>query len=171
MVNPSVMELASKIESLDYYCVSKGRYPLYQAILWIEEQFLPYQEIIFEAEISAILKKISSSEILEFLGLWSKGVNPKELLNLDLTSTSSYSRGIEDVVFGYNQDLEKFPQLNLLLVSSQQSGLPVWFEQFPGAIIDSTALQDTLKLMSQLAIIDFFGIDRSGPEWNTVRAS
>lgn len=143
------MELAAKIESLAYYCVSKGRYPLYQASLWTEEQLLPYQKKISEAEISAILKKISSSDILQFLGLWSKGVNPKELLNLDITSTSSYSQGIEDVVFGYNRDSENLPQINLLLVSSQRSGLPVWFEQLPGAIIDSTALQDTLKLMSQ----------------------
>lgn len=143
------MELASKIESLAYYCASQGRYPLYQASLWTEEQFLPYRAKLSEAEISAILKKITSSEILQFLGLWSKGVNPKELLNLDITSTSSYSKCIEDVVFGYNRDLEKLPQINLLLVSSQRSGLPVWYEQLPGAIIDSTALQDTLKLMSQ----------------------
>ena len=54
-------------------------------------------------------------------------------------------------MYGYNRDREKLPQINLLMIVSQTSKLPLWYEQLPGAISDPTTIKDTVKLLSQAA--------------------
>ena len=72
-------------------------------------------------------------------------------LSLDITSVSSYSQNsIPDVSRGYNRDRENLPQINLLMLVSQRSRLPLWFEQLPGAIADITTIKDTIRLLKEL---------------------
>ena len=48
-----------------------------------------------------------------------------EFLAYDVTSISSYSKGIESLEWGYNRDKEKLPQLNLGMYYGESSGLPL----------------------------------------------
>lgn len=52
----------------------------------------------------------------------------------------------------YNWDREKLPQINLLIVVSQKTKVPVWFDQLPRAINDVKTLRDTIKLLSHVGI-------------------
>lgn len=144
--------LTDKLLSLAYFCAQGSRQPLYTAAKWSEDQKLPGDIHLSERDISEVLGSISASQILEFLTLWIKGTPVDNRLSLDITSISSYSKGNPDVMFGYNRDHEKLPQINLLFIVDQETKLPVWFEQLPGAISDMTTVKDTTQMLDQIGV-------------------
>ena len=142
-------DLAKRILSLVYFLARGGRDPLYSAANWSRDQVLPAEKDLSEGEIAATLRAITPSMILSFQLAWIKKFSKTERLSLDLTSVSSYCRNISDVTWRYNRDKEKLPQINLLMIVSQQRKMPVWIEQLPGAIADSTTLKDLFKALKQ----------------------
>ncbi len=141
--------LTDYLLSLAYYAATTNA-PLYAASDWSETQILPTKKPITEQEICKTLDAVSSGEILTFLGKLLKRTPKEHRLSLDITSISSYSRNISDVMPGYNRDKEKLPQVNLLMMVDQQTKRPVWFEQLPGALADVSTLKDTVHLLKQL---------------------
>lgn len=72
-------------------------------------------------------------------------------------------------MYGYNRDREKLPQINLLMIVSQTSKLPIWYEQLPGAISDPTTIKDTVKLLSQAAHSPLkIVVDRGFASWENI---
>lgn len=142
-------ERANLILSLAYYAASTNA-PLYAASDWSENEVLPTNKSITEQEICATLDAISGGDVLSFLGKLLKRTPKEHRLSLDITSVSSYSHNISDVMPGYNRDKEKLPQINLLMMVDQQSKLPVWFEELPGALADVSTLKDTVRLLKQI---------------------
>jgi hypothetical protein len=161
--------LADKILSLAYYCASQDCSPLYKASIWSRDQVLPCRESLSEFNIAGILNTIHPNQILSFLSGWVKTVEPKDRYSLDITSVSSYSTRNYDVMYGYNRDREKLPQINLLMIVSQTSKLPIWYEQLPGAISDPTTIKDTVKLLSQAAHSPLkIVVDRGFASWENI---
>ena len=142
-------DLSKRILSLVYFIARGGRDPLYTAANWSRDQILPIQKSMTEDDIAQTLSDITASKILTFMISWMKKFPKNERLSLDITSISSYSRQISDVTWGYNRDHEKLPQINLLMIVSQESRSPVWIEQLPGAISDNTTLKDVFKVLKQ----------------------
>lgn len=142
-------ELTDDILTLAYYCASQDSAPLYCADVWSRDQVLPREGSLSQADIAQILNTISPSKCLDFLSSWLKTVDPQDRLSLDITSVSSYSTRNYDVKYGYNRDGESLPQINLLMMVSQTTKLPIWYEQLPGAIADITTLKDTTRLLRQ----------------------
>lgn len=142
-------EQSNQLLSLAYYCATEGRCPLYRASGWSEDQKLPGGVQFTEAQIAKLLGTTKLDAIFTFLTEWLKTSTLDERLSLDITSVSSYSRRNEDVMLGYNRDREKLPQINLLMVVSQKTKLPLWYEQLPGAISDATTIIDTVKSFVQ----------------------
>ena len=146
------VDLANRLLALAYYCASEGRSPLYRASVWSEDQKLPGNVRFTEAGISKLLRETKVDDILSFLTEWLKTSASDERMSLDITSVSSYGRNNEDVMLGYNRDGEKLPQVNLLMVVSQKTKLPLWYEQLPGAINDITTLVDTTRAFVQTGV-------------------
>lgn len=142
--------LAQRILSLAYYCAFDGRQPLSRMNIWFDDQYLPWKNGFSLGMIEKTLMEITASDILAFQQAWMKQVPRNDRLSLDITSVSSYCRNIADVARGYNRDHENLPQINLLMLVSQTTRLPLWFEQLPGAIADITTVKDTVKLLKQL---------------------
>lgn len=142
--------LAQRILSLAYYCAFDGRQPLSRMNIWFDDQYLPWENGFSLGMIEKTLMEITASDILSFQQAWVKQVPRNDRLSLDITSVSSYCRNIPDVARGYNRDRENLPQINLLMLVSQTTRLPLWFEQLPGAIADITTVKDTVKLLKQL---------------------
>lgn len=142
--------LAQRILSLAYYCAFDGRQPLSRMNIWFDDQYLPWKNGFSLGMIEKTLMEITASDILAFQQAWMKQVPRNDRLSLDITSVSSYCRNIADVARGYNRDRENLPQINLLMLVSQTTRLPLWFEQLPGAIADITTVKDTVKLLKQL---------------------
>lgn len=142
--------LAQRILSLAYYCAFDGCQPLSRMNIWFDDQYLPWKNGFSLGMIEKTLMEITASDILAFQQAWMKQVPRNDRLSLDITSVSSYCRNIADVARGYNRDHENLPQINLLMLVSQTTRLPLWFEQLPGAIADITTVKDTVKLLKQL---------------------
>ena len=153
-------EESDEILALAEHCASGDARPLYQAAAWSQDQKLPGETTFTEKRISELLSKLTASKITTFYGEWIKNSPVENRLSLDITSVSSYSKGIPDVTFGYNRDKEKLPQVNLLLIVDQKTKLPVWLEQLPGAIADMSTVKDTVKLLTQLGVRRNFVCDR-----------
>jgi transposase len=66
----------------------------------------------------------------------------EEALVYDITSLSSYSRKMEWLEYGYNRDGMDLPQVNLGLVVSLESKMPLLFKLFPGSVNDVVTLRN-----------------------------
>ena len=89
-------------------------------------------------------------------------VRPKEgALVYDITSLSSYSRNMEWLEYGYNQDGMDLPQVNLGLVVSLESKMPLLLKLFPGSVTDVVTLRNLAEEARSLGIVDcMFILDR-----------
>lgn len=70
----------------------------------------------------------------------------------DSTSISSYSETLAQIQYGKNKENDKLPQLNLLLVFGEKSGIPFYYRKLAGNIPDSTTVK---HLLEDLDILGF----------------
>lgn len=102
--------------------------------------------------ISNFIKNIEDEEKLEFFKEWVKKRLEEEYIAYDITSISSYSRLIDIVELGYNRDKEKLPQINIGMFFGESSGLPIFYNQYPGSIKDVKTLKNMLVYCDALGI-------------------
>lgn len=69
---------------------------------------------------------------------------------MDITSVSSYSEFIEFIRRGYNRDSDNLAQINLLMITGEQSHMPLYYRLLPGNIKDVRTLQESLANMSYI---------------------
>jgi transposase len=62
----------------------------------------------------------------------------------DITSISSYSSGMNISEYGYNRDKEKLKQINLGIISSSSSKLPLAYKSYPGSISDVSTISNLI---------------------------
>lgn len=75
-----------------------------------------------------------------------------EHLFYDTTSISSYSETLRQVRYGYDKKHDPLPQINLALVYSQKTILPVCYRKLPGNISDVKTVNNLLKELDYLDI-------------------
>ena len=97
------------------------------------------------ADISRIFQTIDYKSRMDFFRTWIYARNPSEYIAYDVTSISSYARGIEALEWGYNRDKESLPQLNFAMYYGQQSMLPLYYCIYPGSVPDKTYLEYMLR--------------------------
>jgi transposase len=142
-------EDAAFIQSLVYFIVQKG-VALSRAEAWSATNLHPLEEILDSRRISELLRRISEDARLNFLRLWMEQVLEKDTLCYDITSVSSYARNNEYTHYGYNRDNESLAQINLAMLFTQHSKLPVYFRRMPGNISDVATLKTTIKSLDYL---------------------
>jgi hypothetical protein len=59
----------------------------------------------------------------------------------DLTSYSSQSRNIDFLDYGYSESDPDYPQVNVSLVESSESGIPIFYAICSGSVNDITTLK------------------------------
>ncbi len=105
--------------------------------------------------LSRMIEKIGSSSIPEqFFRSFINRTGTKSTLLYDITSLSSYSKLIEALEWGYNRDNDNLPQVNLSLVVDRQKGIPIFYEIYPGSIVDVSTLMTTIKRLKNYGIKD-----------------
>jgi transposase len=93
---------------------------------------------------------------LNFTKKWIEKINPKNGIYYDITSYSSYSTNNEFVEWGYNRDKENLPQINLGMVCCKQTGLPFFYNTFPGSIVDVKTIINFVKYLKIFKLQDLF---------------
>ena len=91
---------------------------------------------------------------MTFFRAWAHEHGRGQYLAYDVTSFSTYAKGITDAEWGYNRDGEKLPQINLGCYYGQQNALPVFYVTYPGSIVDKSHLSYMMAYNDELGIED-----------------
>jgi len=145
------------ILALAYYTVCRGK-AFCHSEDWLEAR--GYADLgLTSQRISALLASISDDRQNAFFKSWMARQGKGDSMLFDITSISTYGKGNPYAERGYNRDHENLEQVNLGLLTSVASGLPMWFAMTPGSMSDKAVLEYVLKMLSKLGAkkFTFFG--------------
>ena len=141
-----------KLLSIAYYLILEDNNPLYRFEKWNLTHKHPYGEDIASPRSSEFFASISDDQVNKFFRLQGRRRVEEEYWAYDSTSISSYSETLAQVQYGKNKEDDKLPQLNLLLVFGEKSGLPFYYRKLAGNIPDSKTVR---HLLEDLDILGF----------------
>lgn len=81
-------------------------------------------------------------------------ISPRSTLLYDITSISSYTTAIPIFEYGHNRDGLPLPQINLSLVVDKERGIPVFYDMYPGSIVDVSTLRNTIAKITSMGVPD-----------------
>ena len=131
----------------------------------LDDSFLPEMYSLkgeyTSQRMSRLIEELGSKEAA-MASFYSSLVRPKEeALVYDITSLSSYSKNLEWLEYGYNRDGMDLPQVNLGLVVSLGSRMPLLLKLFPGSVTDVVTLRNLAEEARSIGIADcMFILDR-----------
>jgi transposase len=133
-----------EILSIAYYLVLEGKNPLYRFEKWGLTHRHPHGGDISSQRSSDLFASITPGAQACFFRRQGKRRIEGEYWAYDTTSISSYSETLRQVRFGKNKEHDELPQLKLLLVFGEQSGLPFYYRKLAGNIPDSKTVRQFL---------------------------
>jgi transposase len=140
------------------YMVCRGNVTEYISD-WCEECSLT--ELVTPQKASYLFSTIPHNERINFFKKW-VAINPTDIhLAYDVTSFSTYAKGMRDAEWGYNRDGDKLPQINMGFYLSQMTGIPLFYVTYPGSIVDKSHMPYMMAYNDELCIHDVtFVMDR-----------
>ena len=134
---------------------------LYNYEEFAECTYLPFQRPMASSEISKFLMKIKVQDIENFIQYVNeefdttfKSTNDNRLkyLALDSTSISTYSDNLSDAEYGQNKDGDDLAQINLILLTEQSSGFPLYYKKICGNVTDISTVRNFIADVSRLGL-------------------
>lgn len=141
-----------KLLSIAFYLILEDNNPLYRFEKWHLTHKHPYDEDIASPRSSELFSAIKDDQVNKFFRLQGRRRVKDEYWAYDSTSISSYSETLSQVKYGKNKEDDKLPQINLLLVFGEKSGLPFYYRKLAGNIPDSRTVK---HLLEDLDILGF----------------
>lgn len=132
-----------RILTCAYYLASEGT-SLCHVEQWSARNRHPFHSKLADQRVSELLRRITPSAQQKFFGDWMACNHNKGYFALDITSVSSYSEFIDYIRWSYNRDGENLPQVNLLMVTSEETHLPIYYRILSGSIKDVTTINESL---------------------------
>ena len=104
-------------------------------------------DIYSDSYICEFLKKFTDKEKEVFLSAWNKLYTKQDkiYINYDSTNMNSASTGIELAEYGHAKKDENLPQINISYASSAKDSTPLYYDIYPGSIIDNTELKSSVN--------------------------
>ena len=133
-------ERAKDILTVAHYMLCEGNI-MYYLSDWQEENISFSKKELSSAYLSRLFASISMDERVAFFHDWMKLKYSKEYIAYDVSSISSYGKGMESLEWGYNRDKEKLRQINLGVFYGEESKLPLYYRIYPGSIPDKAHLR------------------------------
>ena len=122
------------------YMLSEGNV-MYYLKDYTESHKTSVRENVDDARISRMFSELRKEDMLLFFREWMRVKKSGEYIAYDVTSFSSYGKGIPELEWGYNRNREKLPQINMGMYYGEKSGLPLYYRIYPGSISDKTHLK------------------------------
>lgn len=145
-------DMYKKLLSVAFYLVLEDNNPLYRFEKWNLTHKHPYGQDIASPRSSEMFASITDDQVAKFFGLQAKRRVEDEYWAYDSSSFSSYSETLRQVQWGKNKENDRLPQINLLLVFGEKSGLPFYYRKLAGNIPDSKTVK---HLLEDLDILGF----------------
>ena len=141
-----------KLLSIAFFLILEDNNPLYRFEKWNLTHKHPYGKDIASPRSSELFASITDDQVMKFLRLQAKRRVEDEYWAYDSSSISSYSETLNQVQWGKNKEDDKLPQINLLLVFGEKSGLPFYYRKLAGNIPDSKTVKHLLEDLDILGI-------------------
>ena len=141
-----------QILSIAFYLILEDNNPLYRFEKWHITHKHPFDEDITSPRSSELFASITDQQINQVFRLQGRRRIKEEYWAYDSSSISSYSETLKQVQYGKNKENDKLPQLNLLLVYGEKSGLPFYYRKLAGNIPDVKTVK---HLIGELDILGF----------------
>lgn len=141
-----------KLLSIAFFLILEDNNPLYRFEKWHLTHKHPYGQDIASPRSSEFFASITDDQVTQFLRLQAKRRVEEEYWAYDSSSISSYSETLNQVQWGKNKEYDKLPQINLLLVFGEKSGLPFYYRKLAGNIPGSKTVK---HLLEDLDILGF----------------
>lgn len=148
-------ETYKQLLSIAFYLILEDNNPLYRFEKWHLTHKHPYGENIISPRSSELFASITDEQIHDFFTLQAKRRIEDEYWAYDSTSISSYSEALNQIQYGKNKENDKLPQLNLLLIFGEKSGLPFYYRKLAGNIPDVKTVKHLLEEL------DMFGVGKT----------
>ena len=142
----------TQLMSIAFYLILEDNNPLYRFEKWHLTHKHPYGEDISSPRSTELFSRITDDQVNEFFRLQGRRRVEDEYWAYDSTSISSYSETLAQIQYGKNKEDDKLPQLNLLLVFGEKSGLPFYYRKLAGNIPDSKTVKHLLEDLDILGI-------------------
>ncbi|MBG9989270.1 transposase [Aerococcaceae bacterium DSM 111176] len=149
----SFPEHYEQLLQLAYYLVMAPTNSMRQFESWAKSHYLPYDSAnkLTSQRISDLFKQVDEEGIQRFFDLRMKQTKAKEYLYYDTTSISSYSKTLPYAQYGYNKEDDKLPQINLGVIFSEQTRLPIMYRYLSGNIPDNKTITWLLSLLDNMS--------------------
>ena len=141
-----------QILSIVYYLILEDSSTMGRFSKWASIHTHPYGDDIPSQRISDLFQSIGEDSRQQFFRVQSRRRAETEYLFYDITSISSYSETLRQVKYGYNKEHDPLPQINLALLYSPKTMLPVCYRKLPGNIPDVRTVCNLLKELDYLDI-------------------
>lgn len=141
-----------KLLSIAFFLILEDNNPLYRFEKWNLTHKHPYGQDIASPRSSELFASITDDQVTKFLRLQAKRRVEDEYWAYDSSSISSYSETLNQVQWGKNKEDDRLPQINLLLIFGEKSGLPFYYRKLAGNIPDSKTVK---HLLEDLDILGF----------------
>lgn len=103
--------------------------------------------------LSTLLVKVGQEAIpFKFFQDLIANLTSQDTLFYDITSISSYTSAIQFFEYGHNRDGRHVPQVNLSLVVDKKRGIPIFYDLYPGSIVDVSTLKNTIEKIKALDV-------------------
>ncbi len=145
-------DIYNKLLSIAFFLILEDNNPLYRFEKWHLTHKHPYGKDIASPRSSELFASITDNQVTQFLRLQAKRRVEDEYWAYDSSSISSYSETLNQLQWGKNKENDKLPQINLLLVFGEKSGLPFYYRKLAGNIPDSKTVK---HLLEDLDILGF----------------
>jgi len=146
-------DVASRLLAVSIFLACDGA-PMYMADSWADDVGI---KGLSSSSVSRLCAELGENDCARnrFFEMWIKACDTPTSLIHDTTSISTYSQLLEDAEWGYNRDGDRLPQINIALVVSRETRLPLWFRPIPGSIPDVSTLKLTCQTLEALGLTEF----------------
>ncbi len=139
-----------KLLSIAYYLVLGNNRALMYFKYWADSHVHPFGEDIPSQDSSRLFASITEESVRKFARLQGRRRLEKEYWAYDSTSISSYSETLRQVKYGKNKESDNLPQINLLLLFGEESGLPFYCRKLSGNIPDVKTVNTLVRELDVL---------------------
>ncbi len=143
-----------EILTLAFFKTIEGK-PFYLCDSWLDTVELEVKPELSSQRISVLLRELSKQKdsMFTFFESWAnRHKKANNFIVFDITSVSSYSKGIDFVEWGYNRDKESLAQINLGVIYGRPVDLPLFYSLYPGSIHDVSTLTNIITELGVLSL-------------------
>ena len=109
--------------------------------------FTPGMKIYSDTKVSDFLSSVTPDQNIAFLDEWNAARNHREktYISYDSTNKSCQAGDVEIAEYGYAKDGKDCPLFNYSVAYDMENKTPLFYEEYPGSIIDVAQLQIMLN--------------------------